>query len=128
MSGGERIKLLHVTFQVQYTDHVEAILADCGLDRWARHHRVYGRDADGRHEGSQAFPGHVTAIQAQVPEERVECVLDALEEFRRAKRVHRHLEALVLPVERRIGASAGREGGEAARRGPVGERPGEGAR
>ena len=103
-TGPVRLKLLHVTFQVQYTEHVEAILERCGLDRWARFRRIAGRDVDGRHEGSQAFPGHVTAIQAQVPEEGVDGVLEALEEFRLEKRVHRHLEALVLPVERRIGA------------------------
>ncbi|MGD2113871.1 MAG: TolC family protein, partial [Acidobacteriota bacterium] len=98
------MKLVHVSVQVQYTDPVEAILAGQGLRVWARYGRIAGRDCDGRHEGSQAFPGNLTVIQAQVPDARVDAVLDALQEFRRAKRAHRHLEALVLPIERKIGA------------------------
>lgn len=98
------MKLLHLSVQVQYTDLVEAILGGEGLRMWARYRRIGGRDADGRHEGSQAFPGSLTVIQAQLPDERVEAVLDALQEFRREKSSHRHLEALVLPVEQRIGA------------------------
>lgn len=105
------MKLVHVSFQVQYTDLVEEVLARQGLRAWARYGRVAGRDCDGRHEGSQAFPGNLTVIQAQVPDARVDAVLDALEEFRGAKRSHRHLEALVLPVERKIGAI--RESGDA---------------
>lgn len=105
------MKLVHVSFQVQYTDLVEEILARQGLRAWARFGRVAGRDCDGRHEGSQAFPGNLTVIQAQVPDARVDTVLEALEEFRGTKRSHRHLEALVLPVERKIGAV--RETGDA---------------
>lgn len=125
------MKLVHVSVQVQYTDLVEAILTGEGLRLWSRYGRIAGRDRDGRHEGSQAFPGSLTVIQAQVPDERVEAVLDALQEFRREKSSHRHLEALVLPVERRIGASSGREEdghGGRARRGAAGESPAEGAR
>jgi hypothetical protein len=97
------MKLLHLTVHVQYTERVEAVLADCGLSRWARYQRVGGRDSEGRHEGSQAFPGRLTVIQAQLEDDQVEAALDALETFRTSKRAHRHLEALVLPVERRIG-------------------------
>ena len=60
------MKLVHVSFQVQYTDLVEEVLARQGLRAWARYGRVAGRDCDGRHEGSQAFPGNLTVIQAQV--------------------------------------------------------------
>ncbi|MDX1631340.1 MAG: hypothetical protein R3234_05745 [Thermoanaerobaculia bacterium] len=110
------MKLLHLTFQVQYTEPVEEILGEQGLEAWARTGRIAGRDGDGRHEGSQAFPGSLTVIQAQVPDGRVDQVLTALEEFRREKRAHHHLEALVLPVERKIGMTPLEGSGESSER------------
>ncbi len=97
------MKLLHLSVHVQYTERLEALLRENGLRVWTCYQRVAGRDSDGRHEGSQAFPGRLTVIQAQLEDDLVDPVLEALEEFRQSKRAHRHLEALVLPVERRVG-------------------------
>ena len=109
------MKLVHITFQSQYVDTVERMLLDRGLVAWARHSRTAGRDMEGLHDQSQAFPGSVAVIQVQVPDDAVEEVLEELEEFRRAKRTHHHLEALVLPVERRIGPEADPDAAEEER-------------
>lgn len=97
------MKLLHITFQSQYIASLESLLLDHGLTAWARHSRAAGRDVEGLHDQSQAFPGSVAVIQVQVPDELLDEVLDDIEEFRLAKGTHRHLEAVVLPVERRLG-------------------------
>lgn len=94
------MKLVHITFQFQYAEAIEAILARCHVTDMVRYPRVVGRDRDGRHEGSQAFPGHMAAIHAHVPQERLEDLWALLREFRDAKRAHAHLQAVVLPVER----------------------------
>jgi hypothetical protein len=61
---------------------------------------IEGRDRDGKHYGSQVYPGSVVVVQAQVPAVRVDALLDDLRRFRDAKPAHAHLCALVLPVER----------------------------
>jgi hypothetical protein len=113
------MKLVHITFQEQYTEAVEGILGHLEVASWVRHRRVDGRDLDGRHEGSQAFPGAVTVIEVRMRDEVVGELLERLEAYRTAKRVHRHLEALVLPVERMIGPRSEEEeedaGGEEGR-------------
>lgn len=101
----DSMRWLQLTFQSQYREPVEAILERHGLPHRVRHHRIAGRDRDGRHEGSQAFPGQVSLIEGRVPEEALDGLLEELEAFRKAKTAHEHLEAVVLPVERWIGPS-----------------------
>lgn len=101
------MKLVHVTVQFQYAEAVEAILNRCGVERWVRVPRIHGRDRDGKHDGSQAFPGNVTLVQAQVEDGDVDALLDALVTFRDDKRAHEHLDAVVLPVERRLPRGGG---------------------
>ncbi len=96
------MKLVRIAVQVQYGDAVQGILADLGVPAWTRHERIGGRDVDGRHDGSQAFPGSMTALVARVPDDEVGPLLDALEEFRGARATHRHLEAYVVAVERSL--------------------------
>ena len=100
------MKLVHLSFQVQYADPVERLLERHRLKNWVRYGRIAGHDRDGRHDGSQAFPGNVTAVQVLVPDDRLDGLLDDLEDFRNAKRVHRHLVAAVMPVERSLGGDA----------------------
>lgn len=93
------MKLLHVTFQFQYADAVEAIVSERGVKDFVHHPRVSGRDRDGAHDGSQAFPGHMASIEALVDDAAMPELLDALRRFRDEKRAHAHLCAVVLPVE-----------------------------
>ncbi|MFW6161155.1 MAG: PG0541 family transporter-associated protein [Planctomycetota bacterium] len=96
------MKWLHITFRFEFADAVEAILDRHGIQDFVRSPMVEGRDCDGKHYGSQVFPGNMTVVQAHVPDETVEPLLDDLREFREAREAHRHLRAVVLPVEQRL--------------------------
>jgi len=61
-----------------------------------------GRDRDGKHFGSKIYPGSSSVVQAQVPDDKVDGLLDDLARFREAEVSHRHLTALVLPLEKRL--------------------------
>lgn len=102
------MKLVHITFQFQYADAIEEILADHGVDRYVSHQMVAGVDRDGRHDGSKVYPGHVTAVQALVADDQVEPLLEALAEFRGDRPAHEHLEAAVIAVEHSLSSSTSR--------------------
>jgi hypothetical protein len=93
---------VQLSFHYEYTDLIERLLDRHGITHYVRYPMVGGRDRDGKHFGSQVFPGSVTVVQAQVAEEGLDGLLEALRRFREEKPAHRHLEALVLPIERRI--------------------------
>src|SRR6056297_3469703 len=96
------MKFMHITVHFEYADAIEAILDDHEIRDFARYSMREGKDRDGKHYGSQVFPGNTTIYQAQVPEEKVDPVLADLKGFREAKQSHQHLEAVVLPIERRL--------------------------
>ncbi len=97
------MKLVHISFRFEYTDQVEEILDEEGVEDFVRYPMMEGLDQDGKHYGSQVFPGSVTVMQALVPDERLQGVLDRLQSFRERKKAHNHLRAAVLPVEQVIG-------------------------
>ena len=96
------MKLLHLSFHFEYAEIIEAILDRHEIGNYAGHSMIEGKDRDGKHFGTQVVPGNVTVIQAQVPDEGVDALLEDLQAFREEKDAHRHLQALVLPVERRL--------------------------
>ena len=98
------MKLLHVSFHFEYAEIIEQILDRHGVDDYARYSMIEGKDRDGKHFGTQVFPGNVTVIQAQVPDssERVDALFQELQAFREERDAHRHLQAFLLPVERRL--------------------------
>jgi hypothetical protein len=96
------MKFLHLTAQFQYAEALEELLAEHGVQDLVRYPQVAGWDSDGRHDGSQAFPGYVTVIQAQVPADQLDALLERLRAFREEKPAHGHLQALVLPIEVRL--------------------------
>jgi hypothetical protein len=63
---------------------------------------VRGKDSEGKHYGSQVFPGSVSVVEAQVKDEDLDGLFEALETFRRERQAHRHLEAVVLNITRRL--------------------------
>jgi len=97
------MKLVQISFHFEYADRIEALLEQHGVPHFIRHPRVQGLDVDGRQYGSKVFPGHMMVIQARLDDDRIEPLLETLEEFRTDKTSHAHLEALVLPVEQWIG-------------------------
>jgi hypothetical protein len=96
------MKFVQITYHFEYADTLEDILDDHAIRDYARYSMIEGKDRDGKHFGSQVHPGNVSVIQAQVPEETVHPLLEDLKSFKEGKKAHRHLEALVLPIERRL--------------------------
>ena len=96
------MKLLHLSFRFEYGDAIESILDRHKISDYVRYSMVESKDCDGKHFGSQVFPGNATVIQAKVSEEKIDALLKDLQAFREQKSAHRHLQALVLPVERRL--------------------------
>jgi hypothetical protein len=96
------VKLVQVSFHFEYTDEIEQILDRHHLEHWVRHQRIEGRDVEGKHSGTQAFPGNISVVETRVDDERLEALLDDLRSFRDERRAHRHVDALVLPVERSL--------------------------
>jgi hypothetical protein len=94
------MKLVQLTFQFQYIEIIEELFRRHRIENMAIHPMIEGWDLAGKHDGSQAFPGRLTMLQAEVPEERLEILLENLARFRQQKKAHYHLRALVLPVER----------------------------
>jgi hypothetical protein len=96
------VKLVQIHVHVEYTDVIDGLLDRHGIAEYVRYPMMEGKDRDGKHYGTQVFPGNFTIFQAQVPAERVDPVLADLDHFRKQKPAHRHVQALVLPIERRL--------------------------
>lgn len=96
------MKLLHLSFHFEYADIIERILDQHEVSEYARYSMVEGKDRNGKHFGTQVFPGNVTVIQAQVPEDKIDALFEDLQAFREEKDAHRHLQVLVLPIERQL--------------------------
>lgn len=97
------MKFLHIMVHFEFADRITRILDRHGVTTYARYSMIEGQDSEGKHYGTQVFPGNVSVIQAQVPEPRLDELMRQLQSFKEEKRAHQHLEALVLPVERRLG-------------------------
>ncbi|MFO8048151.1 MAG: hypothetical protein R6U29_03880 [Desulfosudaceae bacterium] len=96
------MKLMHITVHFEFSEDIEEILNSNEIQNYVRYNMMQGQDRDGRHFGNQVFPGSITVIQAQVPENKIEPVFQDLTNFRESKPAHQHLEALILPVENRL--------------------------
>lgn len=105
-------KLVQIHVHFEYTEVIDAMLDAHGIAEAVRYPMMEGRDRDGKHYGTQVFPGNFTIVQAQVPADRVDALLAELDRFRRSKPAHAHLQALVMPIERRLAADG--SAGEAA--------------
>lgn len=96
------MKFLHLTYHFEYAPRIEEILDEHDPPHYVRYSMMQGKDSDGKHFGDQVHPGNVSIVQAQVPDEDLDALLADLKEFRDEKKAHEHLEAVVLPVERRL--------------------------
>jgi hypothetical protein len=96
------MKFLHVTYHFEYADAIEEILDRHDIENFTRYSMMEGRDSDGKHFGTQVYPGNVSVVQAQVPEGILDDLMQSLRDFRDAEASHNHLEAVVLPIERRL--------------------------
>lgn len=96
------MKFVHITYRFEYNDAIEQILDQCQVKEFARYSMVEGQTLDGKHYGTQVFPGNLNVVQAQVPEEKLNDLFQQLKQFQQQKSSHQHIQAVVLPVERRI--------------------------
>lgn len=94
--------MLHITYHFEFSDIIERILDRHEVRDFVRCPGTEGKDRDGKHFGNQVYPGNVAMVQAQVSEDRLEALLSDLREFRDGKEVHKHLQAVVLPIEKRL--------------------------
>lgn len=93
------LKLVQIYYHFEFSDAVEAILDRRRVGHFVRYSKVEGKDRDGRHYGSKVFPGSSAVVQALVADEEVDGLLQALREFKESEDSHRHLTAVVVPVE-----------------------------
>ncbi len=96
------MKFLHLTFHFEYGESIEAILDQNEIRDYVRLPMMEGRDFEGKHYGTQVFPGSTSVVQAQIPEDKVDGVFNDLKAFKEERESHRHLQALLLPVEARL--------------------------
>ena len=96
------MKFVHIAYHFEFTELVEKILDGCEITEYVRYPLVDGCDVDGKHFGTQVFPGNNAVIQALMAEEKVTGLLEALGRFREEKKAHEHLRAAVIGIERKI--------------------------
>jgi hypothetical protein len=94
------MKFLHIAFRFEYAEKIEEVLDRHELQDYVRYSMAEGRDRDGKHFGTKAFPGNTSVVQAQVPDESLEELLTDLKRFKEEKSARGHIRVLVLPVER----------------------------
>lgn len=97
------MKLMWIHYHFEFSDSIEDILDKWNIRNFVRYAMVAGKDHNGKHYGSKVYPGSSSVVQALVPDERVDRLLDSLKDFKESKDSHRHLTAAVLPVETLLG-------------------------
>jgi hypothetical protein len=96
------MKFLHLTYHFEYAEAIEDIMDQHDIENFTRYSMMEGRDSEGKHFGTQVYPGNVSVVQAQVPEKILDELMKSLRDFRDARDSHEHLEAVVLPIDRRL--------------------------
>lgn len=96
------MKLLFIIFHFEYAEDIEAILDRHNIQDFVRYPMLESKDSDGKHFGTQVYPGNSSLVQALVDEDRVQTMLDDLKAFKHAKGSHQHLQAFVVPIEQQL--------------------------
>lgn len=94
------MKFVQIAVHFEYTDFIDAVLDRHQVIDYVRYPMVEGKDQEGKHFGSQVFPGNFTVYQAQVRQDMLDDLFSEMEHFRTDKPAHNHLQAIVLPIER----------------------------
>jgi hypothetical protein len=94
--------LVQIVFHSEFWEEIEAILDERQIGHFVRFPRLQGKDRDGKHCGSQVFPGSVSVVQIWTEDENIDGLFDRLSDFQQAREAHHHLEAWVFPVARRL--------------------------
>lgn len=96
------MKLMQITYHFEFSQAIEGILDKHNVENFARCQMEEGKDCDGKHYGTQVFPGNIAIVNAKVPDEKVEPIFEDLKAFKKDKKVHHHLRAIVIPIERTL--------------------------
>ena len=97
------MKLLQIHYHFEYSDDIEDILEARDIGHFVRYAMIEAKDREGKHYGSKIYPGSSSVVQAMVPDDALDGLLEDLEDYRKAESSHEHLTAVVLPVEKSIG-------------------------
>lgn len=96
------MKFVQISVYFEYSDVIEAMLDRHQVADYIRYSMADGKDPDGKHFGSQVFPGHFTVYHAQVSSQNLDALFAELEDFRSSRPAHHHMQAIVLPIERSL--------------------------
>lgn len=96
------MKFVQITVHFEYSDDIDRFLDRHEVVDYVRYNMTDGKDQEGKHFGSQVFPGSFSVYQAQVRDDEVEGLFSDMEEFRTSKPAHRHLQAVVVSIERSL--------------------------
>jgi hypothetical protein len=96
------MKFVHITYHFEYDNRIESILDDNDIQDYVRYSMMHGKDLNGKHFGTQVYPGNVSVVQAQVPESSLDGLMSDLKKFKESKSAHEHLQAVVLPIDQRL--------------------------
>jgi len=96
------MKQVQISAQSEYADLIRNIFEHQSIDYYVLIPRTEGRNRDGRHEGTQVFPGTLMLAFVRVADDQVDSLLEKLAAFRDEKTAHRHLEAIVLPIDKQL--------------------------
>jgi hypothetical protein len=96
------MKLIQITVHFEYADDIQAMLDAQKVEHYVIYPMIEGKDINGKHEGTQVHPGNLTVFQAQLEDDRVDALYEKLRTFREARPSHEHVQALVLPIEKRL--------------------------
>jgi hypothetical protein len=97
------MKLVIVSVHFEYADAIENIVDAHDAGHYFVYPRIEGRDSEGFHAGTQVHPGNLAALHVRLDDAAVQPLLDDLAAFRREKKSHHHLEAIVLDIQDWIG-------------------------
>lgn len=104
------MQLVQITFHFEFWERIEEILSRQDVPHFIHYPSMHGKDSEGRHYGTQVFPGSISVVQVRLEDDRVDDLLDELRRFREERDAHRHLDAIVLPVARTLQAPEVRRG------------------
>lgn len=96
------MKFVQITVHFEYSDDIDRFLDQHEVVDYVRYTMTDGKDQEGKHFGSQVFPGNFTVYQAQVRDEQIDGLFADLETFRVSKPAHGHLQAVALAIERSL--------------------------
>ncbi len=96
------MKFVHISVHFEYGKAMVEILDSHGVCDYVRYSMIESKDIEGKHFGTQVFPGNASVIQALVKEDVIEELFKELKEFKNKKMSRHHLRAVVFPIEKII--------------------------